>query len=89
MKPASGHADGVGIDFGTSNSLAAVHAGRTRMVPLEVDGEFVGRTDAVDFRPAERGLLRVLAPREPIGSRFEEAVKAITAWTKKPWGPPR
>lgn len=31
-------ADGVGIDFGTSNSLAAVHTGRrTHLVPLEVD----------------------------------------------------
>lgn len=82
-----------GIDFDHSTvtylQTGSLRVKADREVPLEVDGEFVGRTDAVDFRPAERGLLRVLAPREPIGSRFEEAVKAITAWTKKPWGPPR
>ena len=30
-------ADGIGIDFGTSNSLAAIHAGRSRLVMLEHD----------------------------------------------------
>jgi hypothetical chaperone protein len=29
--------DGVGIDFGTSNSLAAIHDGTTHLVPLEAD----------------------------------------------------
>ncbi|HSG91008.1 MAG TPA: Hsp70 family protein, partial [Pseudomonadales bacterium] len=31
----AGRIDGVGIDFGTSNSLAAIHDGRTHLVPLE------------------------------------------------------
>ncbi len=30
-------AEGIGIDFGTSNSLAAIHSGRSELVPLEVD----------------------------------------------------
>lgn len=51
MKPASGHADeadGVGIDFGTSNSLAAVHAGRTRMVSLETTGPVMPTATLLD-----------------------------------------
>ncbi|MEE4361718.1 MAG: Hsp70 family protein [Pseudomonadales bacterium] len=35
--PSGPSSDGVGLDFGTSNSLAAVHDGRTHLVPLEVE----------------------------------------------------
>lgn len=53
-----------------------------REVPLEVDGELVGRTNEVVFCDEKPDRLRVLAPREPIGTRFEEALKSMMAWTK-------
>lgn len=53
-----------------------------REVPLEVDGELVGRTNEVVFCDDKPERLRVLAPREPIGTRFEEALKSMMAWTK-------
>lgn len=53
-----------------------------REVPLEVDGELVGRTNEVLFCDEKPDRLRVLAPREPIGTRFEEALKSMMAWTK-------
>ena len=76
------------IDFGQS-TVAYLQANSLRVsadqeVPLEVDGEFIGRTSEVEFRAAERAL-RVLAPKEPIRSRFVEAMKAMMAWTTKPW----
>jgi hypothetical protein len=39
----------------------------------------------VRFGNEAPGRLRVVAPEEPIGGRFAEAVKAIAAWTK--WKP--
>jgi hypothetical protein len=39
----------------------------------------------VAFTNQDPGRLRVLAPEEPIGSRFAEAVKAMVSWTK--WKP--
>ncbi|MEM1083853.1 MAG: diacylglycerol kinase family protein [Verrucomicrobiota bacterium] len=59
-----------------------------RKVPLEVDGELVGRTDHVVFMDDQPERLRVMAPREPIGTRFEEALKSMMAWTKKTVGGP-
>lgn len=53
-----------------------------REVPLEVDGELVGRTNEVVFCDDKPERLRVLAPREPIGTRFEEVLKSMMAWTK-------
>lgn len=60
-----------------------------REVPLEVDGELIGRTQNVCFGDDHPERLRVLAPREPIGTRFEEAMKAMMAWTKKTVGGPQ
>jgi hypothetical protein len=41
--------DGVGVDFGTSNSLAAVHVdGRTHLVPLEHDTPVMPTADYLD-----------------------------------------
>jgi YegS/Rv2252/BmrU family lipid kinase len=59
-----------------------------REVPLEVDGELVGRTREVSFGDDHPGKLRVLAPRQPIGTRFEEALKSMMAWTRKTVGGP-
>lgn len=54
-----------------------------REVPLEVDGELVGRTKEVHFADEKPERLRVLAPTEPIGTRFEEAIKSMMPWAKK------
>jgi diacylglycerol kinase (ATP) len=56
-----------------------------REVPVQVDGELVGRCKEVAFGNKDPGRLKVLAPEEPIGSRFVEAVKAMVSWTK--WKP--
>lgn len=56
-----------------------------REVPVQVDGELAGRWREVKFGNEAPGRLRVIAPEEPIGSRFVEAVKAMVSWTK--WKP--
>ena len=55
-----------------------------REVPVEVDGELLGRYGEVRFAAAARRL-RVVAPEEPAASRFGEAVKTLLGW--KPWAP--
>lgn len=81
-----------GVDFGNSTveyfQTESLEVTADRMVPLEVDGELVGRTNHVVFRDDQPERLRVLAPREPIGTRFEESLKAMMAWTKKTVGGP-
>jgi diacylglycerol kinase (ATP) len=54
-----------------------------REVPVEVDGELLGRFTEVKFAAASRKL-RVIAPEAPGGSRFAEAVKALVQWTRRP-----
>ena len=54
-----------------------------REVPVEVDGELLGRAREVNFRAAERRL-RVLAPEEAPVSWFEEVLKVMMPWVKKP-----
>lgn len=56
-----------------------------REVPVQVDGELMGRCMKVEFGNEDPGRLRVIAPAEPVGSRFAEAVKAMVSWTK--WKP--
>jgi YegS/Rv2252/BmrU family lipid kinase len=53
--------------------------------PIQVDGELLGRDKEVHFQPMERRL-RVLAPENPIVSRFGEAMKALWGWTRKMQG---
>lgn len=54
-----------------------------REVPLQVDGELIGRAKEVVIGDENPDVLRVIAPEEPIGSRFAEAMKAMVGWTKK------
>lgn len=71
---------------GSTVSYLQAHALRVtadREVPVQVDGELMGRCSEVIFGNKDPGRLRVLAPEEPIGSRFAEAVKAMVSWTKK------
>jgi diacylglycerol kinase (ATP) len=52
-----------------------------REVPLEADGELLGRVSRVEFAPAAKNL-RVLAPEVPQATRFGDSVRAIKNWTK-------
>jgi len=52
-------------------------------VPVEVDGELLGRFAEIRFAPAA-SRLRVIAPEEPVASRFEEIVKSLLGWTRRP-----
>jgi len=78
-----------GLEHGGS-TVSYLQAGGFRVladreVPIQVDGELMGRAREVRFGNEAPGRLRVVAPEEPIGGRFAEAVKAIAAWTK--WKP--
>jgi diacylglycerol kinase (ATP) len=56
-----------------------------REFPIQVDGELLGREDEVHFMPMERRL-RVLAPVNPMVSRFGESMKALWGWTRRMQG---
>ncbi len=54
-----------------------------REVPVEVDGELIGRFSEVRFvETANR--LRVIAPEDPIVGGFADAVKALLQWPRRP-----
>jgi diacylglycerol kinase (ATP) len=69
-----------GVDLGegmvTYIQAAALRVECEREVPLEVDGELLGRACRVDFVPAARNL-RVLAPERPGATRFGDSVRAL------------
>lgn len=79
-----------GIDFDESTvsylQTESLVVRSEREVPLEVDGELVGRTKEVVFGDDQPERLRVLAPKEPIGTRFEEAMKTFIGSIKKTVG---
>ena len=53
-----------------------------RQVPVEVDGELIGRFSEVRFvETANR--LRVIAPEEPLVGGFADAVKALLQWPRR------
>lgn len=77
-----------GVEEYSTVSYLQAHALKVtadREVPVQVDGELAGRWTEVKFGNEDPGRLRVIAPAEPIGSRFAESVKAMVAWTK--WKP--
>lgn len=53
-----------------------------RDFPIQIDGEWLGRDDQARFLPMARRL-RVLAPAQPMVSRFSEAMKSWWSRTKK------
>lgn len=57
-----------------------VHADRE--VPVEVDGEWIGRFTEVRFQETA-GRLRVLAPDGPLAGRFAEAMKSLLLWPRR------
>ena len=53
-----------------------------REVPVEVDGELIGRFSEVRFvETANR--LRVIAPEEPLVGGFADAVKSLLQWPRR------
>jgi len=75
-----------GVDLAASTSYFQADefvVRANREVPVEVDGELLGRYEEVKFAAASRKL-RVIAPETPEGSRFAEAVNALVQWTRRP-----
>jgi diacylglycerol kinase (ATP) len=52
-------------------------------VPVEVDGELLGRFAEIRFAPAARRL-RVIAPEEPVPARSGGWVGSLLGWTRRP-----
>lgn len=50
-----------------------------RSVPVEIDGELLGRFEEVRFHQAS-ARLRVLAPEHPCATPFTDAVKSLLQW---------
>ncbi len=75
-----------GVDLGAS-TMSYLQSGSftvrsDREVPVEVDGEYLGRAAEVRFGAAKRRL-RVLAPEKPTTSVFADAMRALGGgWTK-------
>lgn len=74
-----------GVDLAESTEYvqtAAFTVTAEREVPVEVDGELLGRAREVVFAESARRL-RVIAPEEPMTSRFAEAMRAMSPWARK------
>lgn len=75
-----------GVDLAASTSYFQADefiVRANRDVPVEVDGELLGRFNEVKFSAASRKL-RVVAPETPESSWFAEAVKSLVHWTRRP-----
>lgn len=75
-----------GIDLLASTSYLqtsefVVHADRE--VPVQVDGEWIGRFRQVHFIETPHRL-RVLAPEDPLVGGFSDAVKSLLQWPRNP-----
>jgi YegS/Rv2252/BmrU family lipid kinase len=75
-----------GIDLMASTSYLqtgefVVHADRE--VPVQVDGEWIGRFRQVHFIETPHRL-RVLAPEDPLIGGFSDAVKSLLQWPRQP-----
>jgi diacylglycerol kinase (ATP) len=74
-----------GIDLMGSTSYLQTEAFSViadREVPLQVDGEWVGRFSEVKFAETPNEL-RVFAPEEPLVSGFSDAMKALLQWPRR------
>jgi len=76
-----------GVDLAASTSYFQADGFTVRAereVPVQVDGELLGRAREVRFAEIPQRL-RVIAPEEPQGSRFVEVMKAVMMpWPKRP-----
>lgn len=79
-----------GIDFSASTSYFQANritVTSERPVPVEIDGELLGRFDDICFRETA-ARLRVLAPEEPCATPFVDAVKSLLQWPPKDYETP-
>ena len=53
-----------------------------REVPVEVDGEWIGRFSEIRFADTDNRL-RVIAPEEPLAGGFTDAVWSLLPWTRR------
>ncbi len=75
-----------GIDLAASTSYfqsECITVTSDREVPVEIDGELLGRFKEVSFCETS-SRLRVLAPEKPCGTPFVDAVKSLLQWPPKP-----
>jgi YegS/Rv2252/BmrU family lipid kinase len=74
-----------GIDLMESTSYFQTEAFTVtadREVPVEVDGEWIGRFAEVRFKETS-SRLRVLAPEGPLAGNFAEALKSLLNWPRR------
>jgi diacylglycerol kinase (ATP) len=79
-----------GIDLAASTCYFQTEAFTVksdRPVPVEIDGELLGRFQEVRFRETATRL-RVLAPEHPCGTPFTDAVKSLLQWPPKGYETP-
>jgi diacylglycerol kinase (ATP) len=76
-----------GIDL-TASTVYFQSAGITvksdREVPVEIDGEWLGRFQEVEFKETS-SRLRVLAPEKPCGTPFMDTMRSLLQWPEKPF----
>ena len=74
-----------GIDLVASASYFQTEAFTVRAdreVPVEVDGEWIGRFSEVRFKETANRL-RVIAPDGPLAGRFAETLKSLLQWPRR------
>jgi diacylglycerol kinase (ATP) len=74
-----------GIDLMTSTCYFQTEAFSVvadREVPVEVDGEWIGRFTEVRFKETADHL-RVLAPEGPLAGNFAETLRSLLAWPRR------
>lgn len=75
-----------GVDLAASTSYFQAEEFTVKSkqeVPVEVDGELLGRYSEVNFSAASCRL-RVVAPETGTSSRFVDAVRSLLQWTRRP-----
>lgn len=79
-----------GLAFGGIDLVASTSCFQTesftvradREVPVEVDGEWIGRFSEVRFQETANRL-RVIAPEGPLEGRFAETLKSLLQWPRR------
>jgi len=75
-----------GIDLADSTSYfqsEGITVTCQREVPVQIDGELLGRFKKIEFRETSTRL-RVLAPETPCQTPFMDAMKSLLQWPPKP-----
>ena len=75
-----------GIDLAESTSYfqsEGITVSCEREVPVQIDGELLGRFKNIEFRETSTRL-RVLAPETPCQTPFMDAMKSLLQWPPKP-----